>query len=199
MAEKIKTWYQFKTFLHKYASATSASWLDKDGNPSQLYDIQYNASPFWIKVFRREDSQVVFDTSAGPILYYNQFLQLTTFRPTNYMWVNYRNWFHLVYDMHHFWLILKFSYGFGETEHTSFKYNTAWTTQGMWARDNGVGPGSNLYGVQPYHIAMENRNDCDSLLLSLNLYSHYLLDHGLSTIFFCLTAELKIQILSKHP
>ena len=25
----------------------------------------------------------------------------------------------------------------------------------MWARDNGVGPDANLYGVQPYHLALE--------------------------------------------
>ena len=42
-----------------------ASWLDKDGNPAQQYRIETNASPFWIKVIRREDDQVVFDTSAG--------------------------------------------------------------------------------------------------------------------------------------
>ena len=118
-----------------------ATDMDKDGERmARLYDIETNESPFWIKVVRRETDQVVFDTSAGPILFYNQFLQLTTHRPTEYI------------------------YGFGETEHLNFKYDTDWHTQGMWARDNGVGPDSNLYGVQPYHIGMEDDGKATGIL-----------------------------------
>jgi hypothetical protein len=56
-------------------------------------------------------------------------------------------------------------YGFGETEHTSLKYDMNWHHQGMWARDNGVGVDSNLYGVQPYHLTLENSGSASGLLL----------------------------------
>ena len=42
----------------------------------------------------------------------------------------------------------EYVYGFGETEHTSLRYDMNWHKQGMWARDNGVGINDNLYGVQ---------------------------------------------------
>lgn len=34
----------------------------------------------------------------------------------------------------------------------------------MWSRDNGVGPGANLYGVQPYHMTMEDTGKASGLL-----------------------------------
>ena len=104
--------------------------LDKDGNPARMYLIETEHTPFRLRIRRRSDNVVIFET-AGPIIFYNQFLQLSTVKPSNSL------------------------YGFGETEHYSFQYNTEWTSQGMWARDNGVGPDSNLYGHQPYHVGLE--------------------------------------------
>ena len=61
-----------------------ATDMDKDSERmARLYDIETNESPFWIKVVRRATGQVVFDTSAGPILFYNQFLQLAIFLLNN--------------------------------------------------------------------------------------------------------------------
>ena len=104
--------------------------LDKDGNPARMYIVETEQSPFQLRIRRRSDNVAIFETS-GPIIFYNQFLQLSTLKPSSSL------------------------YGFGETEHYSFQYNTEWTSQGMWARDNGVGPDSNLYGHQPYHVGLE--------------------------------------------
>jgi len=70
------------------------------------YIIDVVESPFAIKVTRRDDLQTVFDTSIGPIIFYDQFLQISTTRPSEYI------------------------YGFGETEHLSLKYDMNWKHQG---------------------------------------------------------------------
>ena len=105
------------------------------------YTIDIVPSPFSIQITRREDSQIIFDTSIGPLIFYDQFLQITTTRPS------------------------EFVYGFGETEHLSLKYDMNWKTQGMWARDNGVGTDVNLYGVQPYHLTLERSGKSSGVLL----------------------------------
>ena len=98
---------------------------------SRLYTIDIISEPFCIKITRTETGAIIFDSCVGPLLYYNQMIQMSTRRSS------------------------EFVYGFGETEHLDFKHDMTWTADGMWARDNGVGPGSNLYGVQPYHMVME--------------------------------------------
>ena len=46
----------------------------------------------------------------------------------------------------------------------NLKYNMGWKSQGMWARDNGVGPNSNLYGHQPYHVGFEPSGHAHGIL-----------------------------------
>ena len=104
------------------------------------FEITWEESPFSIKIVRKDDGQVLFDTAVGPVLFYRQLVQLSTRRPSDFI------------------------YGFGETEHLSFKHSTGYTAQGMWSRDNGVGPGANLYGVQPYHMTMEPSGKASGLL-----------------------------------
>ena len=68
----------------------------------------------------------------------------------------------------------EYIYGFGETEHLSLKYEMGWKSQGMWARDNGVGPGSNLYGHQPYHVGMENSGNAHGIMFLVRVMTHNL-------------------------
>lgn len=119
-----------------------------------MYNVVVQSNPFSIQVYRASEScmsgssvgctTVIFDSSVGPVLYYNQLLQISTRRSSDFV------------------------YGFGETEHLTFKHDMGWTSEGMWARDNGVGPNSNLYGVQPYHLTMEKGTGHANGLLFLN-------------------------------
>ena len=79
----------------------------------------------------RSNGEVVFDTGAGPIIFEENFLQISSILTSDYV------------------------YGLGETEHINFKLNTTWFQQGLFARDNFVEVGSNLWGVHPYFTNLE--------------------------------------------
>ena len=117
--------------------------MDKDNENPGLDYIVKTAEPgsrFWVKITRRSTNEVLFDTSVAPLLFYDQFLELSVKRPSTY------------------------TYGFGETEQGGLKFLDNWHAQGMWARDNGVGTGDNLYGVQPYHMTLEEDGNASGLL-----------------------------------
>jgi maltase-glucoamylase len=38
--------------------------------------IETEDSPFSIKIRRRSDNEIIFDTSIGPLIFYNQFIQV---------------------------------------------------------------------------------------------------------------------------
>ena len=79
----------------------------------------------------RSTGEVVFDTGVGPIIFEENFLQISSILTSDYV------------------------YGLGETEHINFKLNTTWFQQGLFARDNFVEVGSNLWGVHPYFTNLE--------------------------------------------
>ena len=49
---------------------------------STLYDVQVTENPFSIKVIRKSNQRILFDTSVGPLVYSDQYLQISTRLPS---------------------------------------------------------------------------------------------------------------------
>lgn len=97
-------------------------------------EFQHTDSPFSFKVVRKSNQEVLFDTSAAPIIFEDQYLRLRTSLPAN-----------------------PNIYGLGE--HTdNMRLNTTDYTRTLWSRDSyGVPKGQNLYGNHP--IYFDHRGD----------------------------------------
>ncbi len=65
----------------------------------------------WIYLIKYPNSAYRLDTSIAPLIFADQFLQISTKLPSNYV------------------------YGFGEHEHGSFHHDINWKTYGMFSRD----------------------------------------------------------------
>uniref|UniRef100_A0A8C0ZX56 Sucrase-isomaltase, intestinal n=1 Tax=Castor canadensis TaxID=51338 RepID=A0A8C0ZX56_CASCN len=59
----------------------------------------------------------------------------------------------------------QYIYGFGETEHTTFRRNMSWNMWGMFARDEPPAYKKNSYGVHPYYMALEEDGSAHGVLL----------------------------------
>ena len=87
------------------------------------------------------DGETVFDTSVGPLIYEDRYLQMSSVLTSNYV------------------------YGIGETEHLAMRLNTSWYRQGIWAYDNYIEIGSNVkqeganqWGVHPFFMNLETNS-----------------------------------------
>ncbi|KAF3827276.1 hypothetical protein GH733_002762, partial [Mirounga leonina] len=76
-----------------------------------LYDVQVIENPFSIKVIRKSNMRTLFDTSIGPLVYSDQYLQISTKLPSEYV------------------------YGFGEHIHKRFRHDLNWKTWPIFTRD----------------------------------------------------------------
>lgn len=81
------------------------------------YSINEKTNLFEWKIVRRDDGQVLFDTSFGAFVFSEQFLQISTKLASDKV------------------------FGFGENNHESFKHNLNFKSWGMFARDQGPGWG----------------------------------------------------------
>jgi len=97
-------------------------------------EFSHEASPFSFKVTRKSNGEVLFDTSAAPLVFEDQYLRVRTSLPEN-----------------------PNLYGLGE--HTDpFHLNTTDYTRTLWSRDSyGVPDGTNLYGNHPVYY--DHRGD----------------------------------------
>ncbi|XP_032129813.1 maltase-glucoamylase, intestinal-like [Sapajus apella] len=59
----------------------------------------------------------------------------------------------------------KYLYGFGETEHTSYRRDLNWHTWGIFSRDQPPGYKKNSYGVHPYYMGLEEDGSAHGVLL----------------------------------
>ncbi|XP_042534803.1 sucrase-isomaltase, intestinal isoform X2 [Dipodomys spectabilis] len=102
--------------------------------PSEtLYEVQTTDNPFSIKVIRKSNNKVLFDTSVGPLIYSDQYLQISTKLPSEYM------------------------YGLGEHIHKRFRHDVNWRTWPIFTRDEIPGNNNhNLYGHQTFFMCMED-------------------------------------------
>ncbi|KAM9216330.1 putative maltase-glucoamylase 2 [Dugong dugon] len=112
------------------------------GSPEQrLYDVSIQTNPFGIQIRRRSSNMVIWDSQLPGFTFNDMFLSISTRLPSEYI------------------------YGFGETEHESFKRNTSWNTWGMFAQDEPPGYKRNSYGVHPYYMALEGNGSAHGVLL----------------------------------
>ena len=90
------------------------------------YQVTYSSDgTFSFKVIRKSNNQVIFDSSLGPLIVSEQYLQLAGNLPSDKI------------------------YGFGEQEQPSFRHDVNWRTWGMFARDHAPEGDANLYGAHP--------------------------------------------------
>nr|ANF89437.1 truncated sucrase-isomaltase [Desmodus rotundus] len=98
-----------------------------------LYDVQVTENPFSIKVTRKSNMRTLFDTSIGPLVYADQYLQISTKLPSEYI------------------------YGFGEHIHKRFRHDLYWKTWPIFTRDQLPGDNNNnLYGHQTFFTCIED-------------------------------------------
>lgn len=109
-------------------SSNSVSAEDSD------LEFRHEASPFSFSVVRKSNGEVLFDSSAAPIIFEDQYLRLRTSLPED-----------------------PNLYGLGEHS-DSLRFNTTDYTRTIWSRDSyGIPSGTNLYGNHP--IYFEHRGE----------------------------------------
>lgn len=92
---------------------------------SSSADIQFSVveNPFSFSITRKENHEVLFDTSGSNLVFQSQYLRLRTKLPSNHS-----------------------LYGLGETS-DNLRFNQTGYTRTLWSRDSpDIPPGTNLYG-----------------------------------------------------
>ncbi|XP_072330551.1 sucrase-isomaltase, intestinal [Scyliorhinus torazame] len=114
----------------------------KPGNGStRLYEVTFTNCPFGILVRRKSTGAVIWNSQVPGFTFTDQFIQISTQLPSQYI------------------------YGFGETEHQSFRHNMNWKTWGMFAKDQPPGDKMNCYGSHPFYMGLENDFNAHGVLL----------------------------------
>uniref|UniRef100_A0A2K5PEH4 Maltase-glucoamylase 2 (putative) n=1 Tax=Cebus imitator TaxID=2715852 RepID=A0A2K5PEH4_CEBIM len=108
---------------------------------NRLYDVRIQNNPFGIQIQRKTSSTVIWDSQLPGFTFNDMFLSISTRLPSQYI------------------------YGFGETEHTTFRRDMNWNTWGMFARDEPPAYNKNSYGVHPYYMALEEDGSAHGVLL----------------------------------
>uniref|UniRef100_A0A8C3XA55 P-type domain-containing protein n=1 Tax=Catagonus wagneri TaxID=51154 RepID=A0A8C3XA55_9CETA len=112
------------------------------GSPAnRLYDVRIQNNPFGIQILRKSSGAVIWDSQLPGFTFNDMFLSISTRLPSQYL------------------------YGFGETEHVTFRRNMSWNMWGMFARDEPPGYKKNSYGVHPYYMALEEDGSAHGVLL----------------------------------
>ncbi|XP_053176409.1 sucrase-isomaltase, intestinal isoform X1 [Scomber japonicus] len=107
----------------------------------RLYKVHVTTNPFGIQVVRKSTGTKIWDSSVPGFTFSDMFIQVSTR------------------------LSSEFVYGFGETEHPTFKHNLNYHTWGMFAKDQPPGYKENCYGVHPFYMGLETTADAHGVLL----------------------------------
>lgn len=107
----------------------------------RLYEVKYTSDPFGIQVIRKSTGAKIWDSSVPGFTFSDLFIQVSTLVPT------------------------EFVYGFGETEHPTYKHNFTYHTYGLFAKDQPPGYKLNSYGVHPFYMGLESNGDAHGVLL----------------------------------
>ncbi|KAM3922289.1 lysosomal alpha-glucosidase-like [Leptodactylus fuscus] len=110
----------------------------KAANPQ--YEVQIIEDPFSLVVKRKSNGQELVNTGLAPLLYADQFLQISTTLPSHYI------------------------YGLGE-HLTSLNLNTNWSQLTFWNRDINPQKETNLYGSHPFYLALEKDGSAHGVFL----------------------------------
>ncbi|XP_051856102.1 lysosomal alpha-glucosidase-like [Antechinus flavipes] len=112
--------------------------MKKAENP--LYSLDFSRDPFGILVKRRGSGVVLLNTTVAPLIFADQFLQISTLLPSAFL------------------------YGLGE-HRRGFLHHLDWTTLSFWARDVPPTESFNLYGVHPFYLNMEEAGSAHGVFL----------------------------------
>ncbi|XP_029818190.1 sucrase-isomaltase, intestinal [Manacus vitellinus] len=97
------------------------------------YQVTLQQNPFGLVVTRVSNGRVLFDTTIGPLVYADQFLQLSIKLPSSNI------------------------YGVGEHVHKQYRHDVNWKTWPMLSRDiPPSGEVRNLYGVHTFFLCLED-------------------------------------------
>jgi len=101
--------------------------------PSMLdFDVQFTKLPFGLTVVRKSTGAVLFDTTVAPLIFADQFIQLSSRLSTELL------------------------YGLGEHKATLLHNASSWQRLALWAKDQGPRFNTNLYGSHPFYLNVEN-------------------------------------------
>nr|XP_020456095.1 sucrase-isomaltase, intestinal [Monopterus albus] len=107
----------------------------------RLYKVNITKNPFGIQVIRKTTGTKIWDSSMPGFIFSDMFIQVSTSLPS------------------------EFVYGFGETEHRTYKHDLNNHTWGMFAKDQPPGYKMNSYGVHPFYMGLETTADAHGVLL----------------------------------
>ncbi|AWO99215.1 putative maltase-glucoamylase intestinal-like [Scophthalmus maximus] len=107
----------------------------------RLYQVLLTDNPFGIQVVRKSTGTKIWDSSVPGFTFSDMFIQVSTR------------------------LASEFVYGFGETEHPTYKHNFDYHTWGMFSKDQPPGYKMNCYGVHPFYMGLETTSDAHGVLL----------------------------------
>uniref|UniRef100_A0A7N8WI38 alpha-glucosidase n=1 Tax=Mastacembelus armatus TaxID=205130 RepID=A0A7N8WI38_9TELE len=107
----------------------------------RLYKVLITNNPFGIQVIRKNTGTKIWDSSMPGFTFSDMFIQVST------------------------QLSSEFVYGFGETEHPTYKHDLNYHTWGMFSKDQPPGYKMNCYGVHPFYMGLENTADAHGVLL----------------------------------
>ncbi|KAL0973463.1 hypothetical protein UPYG_G00204070 [Umbra pygmaea] len=105
------------------------------------YKVHVQTNPFGIQVYRKSTGTLLWDSTLPGFIFSDLFIQVSTRLPSAYV------------------------YGFGETEHPTYKHNLNYHTWGMFSKDQPPGYKMNCYGVHPFYMGMEMTADAHGVLL----------------------------------
>ncbi|XP_048120689.1 LOW QUALITY PROTEIN: sucrase-isomaltase, intestinal [Alosa alosa] len=107
----------------------------------RLYEVQVQQQPFGIKVVRNSTGTIIWDSALPGFTFTDLFIQVSTRLASEYI------------------------YGFGETEHPTYRHDLNWHTWGMFAKDQPPGYKMNTYGVHPFYMGLERTAHAHGVLL----------------------------------
>ncbi|NWX89039.1 LYAG glucosidase, partial [Nothoprocta pentlandii] len=105
-----------------------------------IYSVELSREPFGVLLRRRATGTVLLNTTVAPLIFANQFLQISTALPSPFL------------------------YGLGE-HRTSLLHSLDWVTLTLWARDVPPMESFNLYGAHPFYLVMERGGDAHGVFL----------------------------------
>uniref|UniRef100_A0A674BN20 Maltase n=1 Tax=Salmo trutta TaxID=8032 RepID=A0A674BN20_SALTR len=107
----------------------------------RLYIVHVKKQPFGIQVIRKSTGTLIWDSALPGFTFSDLFIQVSTRLSSDYV------------------------YGFGETEHASYKHDLNYHTWGMFTKDQPPGYKMNGYGVHPFYMGLETTADAHGVLL----------------------------------
>uniref|UniRef100_A0A8C4EJJ1 Lysosomal alpha-glucosidase n=1 Tax=Dicentrarchus labrax TaxID=13489 RepID=A0A8C4EJJ1_DICLA len=117
---------------YRYEVKLPAGVPQNKADPTQdvLYTTEYQSDPFGFIVRRKSNGRVIMNTTVAPLLFADQYLQLSTSLASSLV------------------------SGLGE-HYTSLLLDLNWTSVTLWNRDMAPHADANLYGSHPFYIVQE--------------------------------------------